>query len=190
MIVYLRAEDKPKLILLRYKNSKIINEEEFKMISDWINPNCRYEFNLIYNSERDGDSISTMHKLIDGKGPTLFLIKSDNNYIFGGYAFDSWNSNSSWLNNSNDFIFSITNKKKYPKNTSDSCGILGSSSGFYFGGGNDISLCDGFCSSNKSYTNLYSYKPGNGMQSQYELNGGTQYFKVIKFEVYTMKNAS
>ena len=177
-------------ILLKYKNSKIINEEEFKMISDWINPNCRYEFNLIYNSERDGDSISTMHKLVDGKGPTLFLIKSDNNYIFGGYAFDSWNSNSSWLNNSNDFIFSITNKKKYPKNTSDSYGICGSNSGFHFGGGNDIFLSDGFCSSNKSYTNLSSYKPGNGMQSQYELNGGTQYFKVIKFEVYTMKNIS
>ena len=50
-----------------------------KMISDWINPNCKYQFNLIYNSERDGDSISTLHKLIDGKGPTLLLIKSDNN---------------------------------------------------------------------------------------------------------------
>jgi hypothetical protein len=66
-------------ILLRYKVSKIIDEQQMKMISDWINPNCKYQFNLIYNSERDGDSISTLHKLIDGKGPTLLLIKSDNN---------------------------------------------------------------------------------------------------------------
>ena len=175
-------------ILLRYKNSKIINEEEFKMISDWINPNCRYQFNLIYNSDRDGDSISSMHKLIDGKGSTLFLIKSDNNYIFGGYAIDSWNSSDSWSNNSNNFIFSVTNKKKYPKNNSDGCGIIGSKTYFIFGSGNDIILYDGFCSShNKNYTSLSSYKPENGMQSQYELNGGTQYFQVVQLEVYIVK---
>jgi len=154
-------------ILSKYKISKIINEQEFKMISDWINPNCQYEFNLIYNSERDGDSISTMHKLVDGKGPTLFLIKSDNNYIFGGYAFDSWNSSGSWTSNSKDFIFSITY--------------------YLFGYGHDIILYDGFCSSNKNSTKLHSYKPENGMVSEYELNGGTQYFQVVKFEVYSMK---
>ena len=158
-----------------------------KMISDWINPNCKYQFNLIYNSERDGDSISTMHKLIDGKGPTLILIKSDNNYIFGGYAYDSWNSSGNYSNNINNFIFYVTNKRKYPKNSSDSYGISGSNSNFQFGGGSDIILYDGFCSSHNNYTNLYSYKPNYGMQSQYELNGGTQYFQVVNFEVYTMK---
>ena len=80
-------------ILLRYKVSKIIDEQQFKMISDWINPNCKYQFHLIYNSERDGDSISIMHKLIEGKRPILFLIQSDINYIFGGYAHYFWNSN-------------------------------------------------------------------------------------------------
>ena len=174
-------------ILLKYKNSKIINEKEFKMISDWINPNCNFQFNLIYDSERDGDSISTMHKLIDGKGPTLFLIKSDNNYIFGGYAQDNWNSSGNWLNNASNFIFSVTNNKKYTKNNADSNGIYGHNSYFIFGGGHDIILYDGYCSSNTNYTNLSSYKPGNGMQSQHELNGGIKNFKVVKLEVYTMK---
>ena len=174
-------------ILLKYQHSKIIDVEQFKMISDWINPNNNYEFNLIYDSERDGDSISTMHKLIDGKGATLFLIKSDNNYIFGGYAQDNWNANGNWLNNKDNFIFSITNKKKYTKNTSDSNGIYANNSYFIFGAGYDIILYDGYCSSQTNYTNIQSYKPQYGMQSQYELNGGTKNFQVQRLEVYTTK---
>ena len=74
----------------------------------------------------------------------------------------------------------MTNKKKYPKNSSDSYGIYGNSSYFIFGSGHDIILYDGFCSSHNNYTSLSSYKPSYGMQSQYELNGGTQYFQVVK----------
>ena len=39
----------------------------------------------------------------------------------------------------------------------------------------------------ENYTNLVSYKPINGMQNQYELNGGIQKFKIITLEIYSVK---
>ena len=175
-------------ILLKYKSSQIINEKEFQIISDWINPNINFEFNLLFNSERDGDSLSTLHKLIDGKGPTLLIIKSNSNYIFGAFTQDNWNLSGNWLNNPNNFLFSITNKKKYPKNNSDNYGISGKGIDCLdIGGGHDIKIKNNFCNTQENYTNLVSYIPINGMQNQYELNGGIQKFKIITLEIYSVK---
>ena len=127
------------------------------MISNWINPNINFEFNLFFNSERDGDSLSTLHKLIDGKGPTLLIIKSNSNYIFGAFTQDNSNSSGNWLNNPNNFLFSITNKKKYPKNNSDNYGISGKGNNCLdIGGGHDIKIVDNFCNNKKNNSlNIY-----------------------------------
>ena len=52
-------------INFEFKESKIINNKEEKiMISNWINPNSKIKFNLLYQISRDGDRISTFYNKV------------------------------------------------------------------------------------------------------------------------------
>ena len=54
------------------------------------------ELNLIYRASRDGWHVDDFHRLCDGKGPTLILIKvKDTGRICGGYTSVSWSTPSS-----------------------------------------------------------------------------------------------
>lgn len=100
------------------ENSSIIkNEEQIKMISDWIAPNQKIIFTRIYRATKDGGIGYNFHKHCDNQGPTLTLIESTKGYIFGGYITISWESPTSGTykgNDDNAFIFSVNNKLKYP----------------------------------------------------------------------------
>ena len=66
------------------------------------------ETHLMYATYRDGRSIPKMHKVIDGKGITLFLA-SANSRIFGGFAATKWNCDGTPFGaGSSSFLFSIT----------------------------------------------------------------------------------
>ena len=58
---------------------------------------------------------SDFHKFCDKKGPTLIIIKTKKNKIFGGFTPLNWQNNaSSLIDNSNEtFIFSLNLMKKY-----------------------------------------------------------------------------
>ncbi len=100
------------------ENSSIIkNEEQIKMISDWIAPNKKIIFTRIYRATKDGGIGYNFHKHCDNQGPTLTLIESTKGHIFGGYITISWESPTSSTYKGNDdkaFIFSVNNKLKYP----------------------------------------------------------------------------
>jgi hypothetical protein len=49
-----------------------------------------YRTKLLYQGTRDGFKASSFHTLCDSKGPTLTLVKSEYNKIFGGLAKVSW----------------------------------------------------------------------------------------------------
>jgi hypothetical protein len=69
---------------------------------------------LIYKASRDGYTAAKFHSLCDNKGPTLNLIKSEHNKIFGGYTSINWGYNtSSYKPDDKAFIFSLTNKTKH-----------------------------------------------------------------------------
>ena len=77
-----------------FKESKILNnKDEEIMISNWIKPNSKIKFNLLYQISRDGDNISTFYNKVKNKSPTLILIKSKSGYKFGGYTTNTWESN-------------------------------------------------------------------------------------------------
>ena len=69
----------------------------------------------IYKKSRDGNTYNIFHNLCDNKGKTLILIKSSEGFIIGGYTPLDWNSNSGWKNDSETFLFSLTNKRIYKK---------------------------------------------------------------------------
>ena len=74
----------------------IIYQEKLKQ---WLQkPNYSFEnmnltnISLLYRGSRDGFKSSDFHRLCDNQGETLVIIKSTDNYIFGGYTSISWNS--------------------------------------------------------------------------------------------------
>ena len=95
-----------------FKFSKILdNIDEKIMISNWIKPNSKIKFNLLYQISRDGDRISTFYNKVKNKYPTLILIKSKSGYKFGGYTTNTWESNSGYKKDELAFLFSLNKQK-------------------------------------------------------------------------------
>ena len=96
-----------------FKDSKIISINEYDMISNWISPNKKIKFNLLYRASSDGDKSKDFHDKCDNKGSTFCIFHLDNEYIIGGYSSVSWENSGGLRKDPNAFICSITNKEKY-----------------------------------------------------------------------------
>ena len=77
--------------------------------------NAKKSFRLLYKGSVHGFSAEEFHKKCDNMGPTISIIKSDKNKVFGGYASVSWNSLhlTSHVNDPHAFVFSISKKSKH-----------------------------------------------------------------------------
>ena len=64
---------------------------------------------------QNGNSSKCFHDFCDNKGPTLSIIKSKNNNIFGGFTPLNWDlkKKDSKDNSSTTFLFSLKSKRKY-----------------------------------------------------------------------------
>ena len=160
-----------------FKESNIIqNFDEEKLILSWLS--TKYiKTNLLFNSKNDGDLLTTFFNKVANKFPTLIIIKTTNNYIFGGYASIAWKCDGIWYSDKNSFIFSFYTKQKYGVKDSSSP-IFGRYDLVQFG--NDIRIYDKCTSNNQNCVGkVYYNSPDN-----YQINGGNQYFTVSSYEVY------
>ena len=63
--------------------------------------------------KNNGDDLNNFHKFCDNIGPSLLVIKTESNYIFGGYTKENWQKvEFNYKEDSSAFLFSLTNKKK------------------------------------------------------------------------------
>ena len=167
----------------------ILNEEEKKMINNWIlkklnQENKTVEMNLLYKLTRDGDSSSTFHSKCNGQGYTLSLIRTTLGYRSGGFTTQSWSSSGGYKNDKNAFLFSLDYKECYF--TFDGINAIydNSGNGPTFGNGYDLYIANSCSQNNSSYCNFpYSY--GGGKYRVF--TGGYYYFKVHEIEVYQIK---
>ena len=167
-------------------NSDILtNKDEKIMIFNWIKPNAKMRFNLLFKATRDGDRISAFTDKVKGKTPTLILIKTKTGYKFGGYTTVEWDMTGSYTykRDENAFIFSINNKKKFNvKKGNEIYAICGDPNHFAFGGGHNLTIWDNFFTNDNSKD--YSYGSYYDTTSNYELTGGANKFYVEECEVY------
>ena len=161
-----------------FKGSNIIqNYDETKLILSWINKN-NIKTNLLFNSNNDGDLLSTFFSRVSNKCPTLLIVKSTNGYIFGGYSSLCWKCDGNWHSDKNSFIFSFFAKQKYGVKDINSTNIFGRGDLFQFG--NDIRIYDKCTSRNDNFVGkIYYNSPEN-----YQMNGGNNTFTVSSYEVY------
>ena len=138
---------------------------------------------LIYKATRDGEN--NFFNKCNGIKDVLLLIKSDNNSIFGGYTKVGFQkSSNSTFKDDSAFVFSFNTNKIYPvKKGQDAircCDCCGPQ--FYSG---VIYLLKNFMNTNDNYV---CQKSENymGFTKDYELNNGTQKFKILELEIYNL----
>ncbi|KAJ5069752.1 hypothetical protein M0811_02329 [Anaeramoeba ignava] len=102
-----------KKIFPQFSDSEIIQDIEYvKKLQEWINDNDFFsKMKKGFSAKRDGFNSQNWHKAVDGKGKTLIIIKTKDNFIFGGFTQVGFNGNTKWINDSNAFIFSLRNDK-------------------------------------------------------------------------------
>ncbi|CAF1387192.1 unnamed protein product [Rotaria sordida] len=143
-----------------FRNGTLLQEEHQKKLNEFYGKtNQRWE--LIYKATRDGFDTNTFHSRCNNKGPTMTIIQSNNNYLFGGYTAIPWTSDVSWKNDTTAFLFTLTNPHnipptKYLINPGKAVHTVhhNSSCGPYFGAGPDMYLANGSNSNNSSRTNF------------------------------------
>ena len=100
-----------------FKESKLVkNAEDKKNLVNWLTSVGNIsEINLIYRATRDGDDSDTFFEKCSNKGPTISLIKSGNDRVFGGFTKAEWTDKKGKIKLKDDkaFLFSLDNKEKY-----------------------------------------------------------------------------
>ncbi len=101
-----------------FKDSSIVNDDERKMILDWIAPinnNKSFKSQLLYKASSHGDNPSSFHSYWDNKGPTItFFTHYSTGYRLGVFTNYTWQrENGNYQNAPNAFLFSLNNRKKF-----------------------------------------------------------------------------
>ena len=171
-------------------DSNIINEEDKKLLNDWINPNNDKDIKLLYKASRDGDNYQDFYRLCEDKGPTITIALTTKGYKFGGFTSLSWKNpnngpgKNKGYEDKSAFIFSLNKKRKYyPKNNCNTYHVcMWSDRGPSFGAGNDFCLANNCLHNDNSVNNC----PTTYQTKDCELNGGKYDFKVKDYEVYSI----
>ena len=160
-----------KFEIIKYNkiDSLIINKDIKKQeaIINWIKQKINkknIDFKKIFTMSLNGSSCNDFHKYCDNKGPTITIIKTTNNKIFGGFTPLNWeNSGGNKYNKSNQtFIFSLDLMKKFDViNAKKEAIYCTKNNGPYFGG-RDFSIESNMKTGQtyaNSETNFISWKP-------------------------------
>ncbi|KAJ5079413.1 pep-cterm sorting domain-containing protein [Anaeramoeba ignava] len=193
-------------------NSKPIiirTKKNFNKLKEWINDDEFFsKMKLGFSAKRNGFNCKKWHDKCDNKGKTLIIIKTKDNYIFGGFTSIGFtNDKSKWreedrnrdygyIPDSKAFIFSLRNNKnnrnphKFPiKKDQEQYAILYHylRNGANFGYGADFclnsSLRSGWSNFGNSYKLPKSIKKGKNEAKSY-LAGSFNSWKVDEVETY------
>ena len=182
----IKEKDKDEVAIKSFQGSSFLKDDEKKIISKWIHPNKIIRFNMLFSTDKDGDSSTQFHYDCDGIFPTVTVVLDTSGRRFGGYSMQNWCPSPSGDNYSRApelFIFSLTNNQKFELNDqfNENAIYRCSSYGPTFGDGYDLCIANQCKSNTSSYCNKSAYNTGNN-----NLLGGnkTTKFQVTTYEVY------
>ena len=201
------------LEIINFESNILENNNNFREnIIQWLqrpnNTNKNIKgIKLLYRGSRDDFKARTFHEKCDNKGETLVIIKSDQNYIFGGYTeidWDStvWNGKVGAQNSSrrdghgNEFVFTLKNphnispSKFNMKNEWLNHSICCDKNLGPIFGCNDIRI-ENECNIRNNSFSFYDFQPGEFFFNDTTgkkrlLFTGTSKYKVKEIEVYNI----
>ena len=133
---------------------------------------------------------SAFHQHCDNKGPTLSVILSDKERLFGGFTKANWDiqQHGKYSVDNEAFLIQFNERIKLKhKNNGTNAIHYNNSYMSTFGGGADIYICDQANTSNSSYCEINNtcYEFPQGKDKTWL--AGSYNFKVLEIEVYTVK---
>ena len=137
---------------------------------------------LLYRASSDGFTSEAFHANCDGKHETITIIKTNTNYVFGGYASSAWNSSCAYIEDNDAFIFSLRRNgdfdaQKFTIKDPTKALIGHYSYGPIFGGGNGNALkqqCS-YCGYDYDDGSDYCNECGHDYDYSYILNYASEY---------------
>ena len=174
-----------------FPNGSLIDKDQQVKLNEFYGKK-EQQWSLIYKASRDGFDAAAFHRLCDNHGPTMTIIKSKNNYLFGGYTAAPWTSDGSYKEDRTAFLFTLTNPHdipptKYCLNDAriTSTVYRNADYGPTFGGGFDLVVAGGSNANNLSYTNFpHSYIDTTG--KGYKTFTGAKNFTTSDIEIYRL----
>ena len=173
----------------KIKSSIIENDlNNEKLIINWIQEKInknKINFELIFKMSQNGQNSQDFHKYSDNKGPTLILIKTTKNKIFGGFTPLNWKKEDKELidESNQTFIFSLNLKKKYDLINKNKQAISNSTKK-----GPNFGNCDFILYENmkkgKCYSNNFSNFLSNNNLELIGEKGDNEKFDTEEFEVF------
>ena len=132
----------------------------------------------------NGQNSKDFHQYCDKKEPTLTIVKTTENKIFGGFTPLQWDNKGGYLKDESDqtFIFSLNLKKRFNMINKDEKAIHNGNYGPYFGNcdfGLEENMNKGQADANSSYNFL-----SNKNLEIIEKKGENVNFNVENFETY------
>ncbi|CAF3624124.1 unnamed protein product [Rotaria socialis] len=174
-----------------FPNGTLLKLEHKKKLNDFYGK-TNQQWELIYKATRDGFDANAFHSHCTDKGPTITIIQSNNNYLFGGYTAIPWTSSDrSYKSDTTAFLFSLTNPHSIPPTKylinsarAQSAVYHSSNYGPAFGGGHDINIANGSNanSSSTSFPHTYLDTTGKGNNTF----TGTRTFTTSDIEVFKL----
>ena len=76
-----------------FEDSSILSTEQRQTLTNWLKDtltSSSHNYFLIYRASRNGWAAANFHSCCDRKWPTVTVVKSSGNYIFGGYTEQHW----------------------------------------------------------------------------------------------------
>ena len=163
------------------------NIKKQETIINWIREKTNknfIRFEKIFIMNKNGSSSKDFHKYCDNNGPTLTLIKTINNKIFGGFAPLNWDiSGIDKIDENNQtFIFSLSSMKKYDMINKDKSAICCNREYGPSFGASDFCILSNMKKGETYANEVTNFLSNNNL----ELTGGegnNEYFDVDNFEV-------
>ncbi|UJR19388.1 hypothetical protein I4U23_022518 [Adineta vaga] len=161
-----------------------------KLILNEFYGKCDQSWQLIYKATRDGFDAASFHRLCTNQGPTMTLVQSTTNCLFGGYASKSWQSSSGFVDASESFLYLLTNANgnqptKFPYNNDGKAlyncysygPIFGEGADLYISSRSNIYLCS-YCNLGVSYV--------NSLDLGVNTYTGSQFFQTNEIEIFKL----
>ncbi len=154
---------------------KIINENV-------CNKNIKY--NLLYRATKDGDDSKIFHQKCDNNHQILVIFKTTKGIIFGGYTEKGYTGNGGNVIDNNAFFFSCDKKKVYKVKNNKTAILDCTNYGPIFGNNSTIINAQNKLLSYKCCTTTVNSSSFEGLNYDYEISNGEEYFYLQEIEVF------
>jgi hypothetical protein len=177
-----------------FLTSNIISDADDKQqMKEWLaSAGKTKQPKLLYRASRDGWAAADFHRLCDGKGATITVVKSSAGYIFGGYTDVAWGGDAGYKSSSVSYLYSLKDdagigpvKMSIMRDLTAYAVYHDETNGPMFGQGNDLHIAT---NENKVFGSM-SYIGGNTYElpancSDESFLTGADDFTVKEYEVF------